>query len=73
MILAACAEDLGTCPMGAPLEIKNEVDEFLNISEYQKSENGNMELLCALVMGWPDHEPPKASRQFDRRVHWISD
>jgi nitroreductase len=72
MILAAVAEGLGTCPMGAPLEIKAEVDEFLNIAEYQKQESGEMELLCALVLGWPDHDPPKAPRQLDKRVRFIS-
>jgi len=72
MILAAVAEGLGTCPMGAPLEIKNEVDEFLEIDKYRKEETGEMELLCALVLGWPDHEPPKAPRQTERRIRFIS-
>jgi hypothetical protein len=27
-----------------------------------------MELLCALVLGWPDHVPPKASRQLEGRI-----
>ncbi len=73
MILAAVAEGLGTCSMGAPLEIKDEVDRFLNIDKYRAEEpNGKMELLCALVVGWPDHEPPKAARQTERRIHWIS-
>jgi nitroreductase len=72
MILAAFAEGLGTCPMGAPLEIKDEVDQFLEIKKFQKEEpSGQMELLCALVLGWPDHEPPKASRQVERRVRWL--
>ncbi|MEQ1875109.1 MAG: nitroreductase family protein [Bdellovibrionia bacterium] len=73
MILAAVAEGLGTCPMGAPLEIKDDVDRFLEIDRYRAEEpEGQMELLCGLVLGWPDHEPPKASRQTDRRVRWIS-
>ncbi len=72
MILAAVAEGLGTCPMGAPLEIKDEVDKFLDIQKYQKEESGEMELLCGLVLGWPDHNPPKAPRQTDRRVRFIS-
>ncbi len=72
MIMAAVAEGLGTCPMGAPLEIKSEVDQFLDIAKYSKEETGEMELLCALVVGWPDHDPPKAPRQTERRVRFIS-
>jgi nitroreductase len=71
MITAATAEGLGTCPMGAPLEIKDDVDKFLDIPKYAKEETGEMELLCALVLGWPDHDPPKAPRQTDRRVRFI--
>lgn len=73
IILAAVAEGLGTCSMGAPLEIKDEVDKFLNIDKYRAEEpTAKIELLCALVVGWPDHEPPKASRQLERRIRWIS-
>lgn len=73
MILAAVAEGLGTCPMGAPLEIKDEVDEFLGITHIATPENAELELLCALVMGWPDHDPPKAPRQTEGRVTWLED
>src|SRR5690606_4424460 len=58
MILAAVAEGLGTCPMGAPLEIKDEVDRFLDINKYPLNQGEEIELLCALVLGYPDHEPP---------------
>jgi len=71
MILAAVAEGLGTCPMGAPLEIKNDVNRFLEIEKYENEEGQKMELLCALVLGWPDHEPPKADRQREYRIHYI--
>lgn len=73
MILAAEHEGLGTCPMGAPLEIKEEVDEFLNIKDFPIQEGEEMELLCALVLGYPDHEPPKAPRQTEGRVTWLSE
>jgi nitroreductase len=73
MIIAAGLEGLGTCAMGAPLEIKDDVDRFLEIEKYRKDEEpGVMELLCALVIGWPDHEPPKAARQLERRIRWLS-
>ena len=73
MILAAVSEGLGTCAMGAPLEIKEDVDRFLEIEKYQSEEPaGRLELLCALVLGWPDHDPPKAPRQTERRVRWLS-
>lgn len=71
MNLAAIAEGLGSCTMGAPLEIKNEVDKFTGVTELPEYKAGKLELLCALVMGIPDHEPPKASRQLDQRVTWI--
>jgi len=73
MITMAVSMGLGTCPMGAPLEIKKDVDEFLNIKKFQKEEDGEMELLCALVLGWPDHDPPKAARQIDRRIRYLSE
>ena len=71
MILAAVHEGLGTCPMGAPLEIKDDVDNFLNIKNISVPEGGQLELLCALVLGYPDHEPPKAPRQTEGRVTWL--
>lgn len=73
MILAATAEGLGTCPMGAPLEIKDEVNNFLNIKNIKLPEGSEIELLCAVVLGWPDHQPPKAPRQIDNRITWISE
>ena len=73
MILAATAEGLGTCPMGAPLEIKDEVNNFLNIKNIKLPEGSEIELLCAVVLGWPDHQPPKAPRQTDNRITWISE
>lgn len=71
MILAAISEGLGTCPMGAPLEIKNEVDEFLGIKNIKVPEGSELELLCGLVLGYPDHEPPKAPRQTEDRVTFL--
>ena len=69
--LAAITEGLGCCTMGAPLEIKNEVDQFLGVDQLPEHRSGNLELLCGVVMGYPDHEPPKAPRQEDGRVHWL--
>src|SRR6185369_8180316 len=48
ILLTAQAHGLGTCPMGAPLEIKNEVDEFIGKDRVQ-----GLELLCGITMGWP--------------------
>ncbi len=72
MNLAAVAEGLGTCTMGAPLEIKAEVDQFLGLTELPEYKAGQLELLCGLVMGYPDHEPPKAARQTEGRVTWLA-
>jgi nitroreductase len=71
LVLAATAEGLGTCTMGAPLEIKSEVDEFLGIPQIPVPLESELELLCAVVLGYPDHEPPKAARQLDGRITWI--
>lgn len=71
MILAAVSEGLGTCAMGAPLEIKNDVDKFLGVDKIETPPNSELELLCALVLGWPDHDPPKAPRQTDGRITWL--
>lgn len=72
MNLACFVEGLGCCTMGAPLEIKDEVDEFLGVNEFEEYKKGELELLCALVLGYPDHEPPKAPRQLEGRVTWLS-
>ena len=69
--LAAVAEGLGICTMGAPLEIKKEVDAFLGADQCPEYKAGQMELLCGMVLGYPDHEPPKAPRQTEGRVVWL--
>lgn len=69
--LAAVVEGLGTCTMGAPLEIKEDVDKFLGVVDLPEYKAGELELLCAIVLGYPDHEPPKAARQLDGRVTWL--
>ncbi len=64
--LACQAEGLGCCTMGAPLEIKTEIDQFLGMDKYP-----NCELLCAVVIGHPAHNPPKAPRKTEGRIVWI--
>lgn len=71
MNLACLVEGLGACTMGAPLEIKEEVDKFLGVDKLAEYQRGELELLCAMVIGYPDHEPPKAPRQLDGRVTWL--
>ena len=71
MNLACLVEGLGACTMGAPLEIKEEVDKFLGVDKLAEYQRGELELLCAMVIGYPDHEPPKAPRQLDSRVTWL--
>jgi len=73
MNLACFAEGLGCCTMGAPLEIRNEVDRFLGVTELPEYQRGELELLCALVLGYPDHSPPKAPRQREGRIHFLSE
>lgn len=69
--LACQVEGLGCCTMGAPLEIKKEVDEFLGVTELPEYKAGHLELLCGVVMGYPDHNPPKAPRQSENRLTWL--
>lgn len=69
--LAAFVEGLGCCTMGAPLEIKDDVNQFLGVTEWPEYKDGRMELLCAITLGYPDHEPPKAQRQMDGRITWL--
>lgn len=71
MNLACFVEGLGCCTMGAPLEIKDEVDRFLGVTELEEYEKGELELLCGMVLGYPDHRPPKAPRQLEGRVTWL--
>jgi nitroreductase len=71
--LAATAEGLGACTMGAPLEIKDEINIFLGVTELPEFKSGQLQLLCAVVLGYPDHDPPKAPRQHDGRITWISE
>ena len=69
--LACLVENLGCCTMGAPLEIQKEVDRFLGVDQLDEYKGGQMELLCAVAIGYPDHNPPKASRQKESRVFWV--
>lgn len=69
--LACQIEGLGCCTMGAPLEIKEEVDRFLGVDQLEEYKKGELELLCGVVLGYPDHEPPKASRQTEGRITWL--
>ncbi|MFP5518321.1 MAG: nitroreductase family protein [Bdellovibrionia bacterium] len=71
--LACVVEGLGCCTMGAPLEIKEDVDKFLGVTSLPEFQSGELELLCAVVLGYPDHEPPKAARQIEGRVAWLSE
>jgi nitroreductase len=66
MNLACFAEGLGCCTMGAPLEIASEVNRFVGADR-----EADLELLCALVLGYPDHEPPKAPRQLEGRIVYL--
>jgi len=70
--LACQVEGLGCCTMGAPLEIQKEVDMFLGVDKREDYKQGQLELLCAVVLGYPDHNPPKAPRQNEDRVTWLT-
>ncbi len=69
--LAALAEGLGTCTMGAPLEIQDEVNEFLGITNWPEYKEKTIELLCCITLGVPDHNPPSAPRITEGRITWL--
>lgn len=69
--LACVVEGLGCCTMGAPLEIADEVNKFLGVDQLEEFKQGQLELLCGLTIGYPDHEPPKAKRQTEGRITWL--
>lgn len=69
--LACVVEGLGCCTMGAPLEIEEDVIQFLGLAEHPEIKSGELKLLCGVVLGYPDHNPPKAPRILEDRVHWI--
>ena len=56
MVLAAQSEGLGTCIMGAPLEVEAEIRHFLGVTRE------DWKLVCGLVMGYPAHSPPAPKR-----------
>jgi len=64
LLLAAEAEGLGTCPLGSPLEVKEEVDAFLGVDPDE------LQLVCGVTLGYPAHEPPAAPRQ-GGRITWM--
>jgi nitroreductase len=65
LILAAEAEGLGTCAMGSPLEVLDEVNQFLGV------DGSELDLVCGITLGYPDHEPPAAPRQHEGRITWM--
>jgi nitroreductase len=65
MVLAAQAEGLGSCIMGSPLEVENEVREFLGVHRQ------DWKLVCGLTLGYPNHSPPTPARQLEGRVTWL--
>lgn len=74
--LACIVEGLGCCTMGAPLELKDEVDDFVRSSLPKNSPfkiggEGGLQLLCGIAIGIPDHEPPKAPRLLEGRINWL--
>lgn len=56
--LACIVEGLGCCTMGAPLEIASDVDQFLGVHHLEEYKSGDLQLLCSVVLGYPDHYPP---------------
>lgn len=64
IVLAAQYEGLGSCIMGSPLEIEDEVRSFLGIPELAKAPQ--LKLVCGLTLGYAIHTPPVPTRRPDR-------
>ncbi len=67
MVLAAQYEGLGTCIMGSPLEVEPAIRKFLQVED-----KPNWKLVCGLVIGYPNHEPPAPARQPEGRIFRLS-
>lgn len=65
MVLAAQSEGLGTCIMGSPLEVEEDIRKFLGVTRT------DWKLVCGLTLGYPAHEPPAPPRQLEGRVTYL--
>ena len=65
IVLAAQSEGLGTCIMGSPLEVEQDIRSFLGV------DRKDWKLVCGLTMGYPNHQPPTPPRQKDGRVVFL--
>lgn len=65
IVLAAQSEGLGTCIMGSPLEIENDVRRLLGVDKKE------LKLVCGLTIGYPNHSPPAPPRQRDGRIVYL--
>jgi len=65
IVLAAQSEGLGTCIMGSPLEIENDVRSLLGINR------PDLKLVCGLTVGYPAHSPPAPPRQRDGKIVFV--
>jgi nitroreductase len=66
IVLAAQSEGLGTCIMGSPLEIEDDVRGLLGIEK-----NSQLKLVCGLTVGYPAHFPPAPPRQRDGKIVFL--
>jgi nitroreductase len=62
MVLAAQYEGLGTCIMGSPLEVEDDIRKFLGVTR------PDWKLVCGLTIGYPAHSPPAPPRITEGRV-----
>jgi nitroreductase len=65
MVLAAESEGLGSCIMGSPLEVENDIRKFLHLDN-----QNDWKLVCGLTLGYPAHEPPAPPRKLENRITW---
>jgi nitroreductase len=65
MVLAAQHEGLGTCIMGSPLEVEQDIREYLGVMRT------DWKLVCGLTIGYPAHAPPTPPRQNEGRVFFF--
>lgn len=65
IVLAAQSEGLGTCIMGSPLEIEDDVRDLVGV------DSPNLKLVCGITVGYPAHSPPAPPRQRDGKIVFV--
>ena len=67
IVIAAQSEGLGSCILGSPLEIEDDVRKFLGLKPL--AEAPELKLVCGLTLGYAAHSPPAPPRRAGRVIY----